>query len=138
MNRKNKHLVYVSLGILQIFIGLGAVAGGIVLIIDPSGSIMGLPLDLLHGSPFPDYLIPGLFLFLINGVGSLLGSISTFVKKFYAGEIAVALGIILIVWIIIQVLIIEGFHWIHALYIGLGFLELLLGTIVYCKKKMAT
>jgi hypothetical protein len=121
----------IALGSLQIFIGLGAVAGGLVMMLDPSGSGMGFTIDLLQDSPFSSYLIPGLFLFLVNGVGSLLGSILTFIQYRYAGEIAIILGVIMITWIVIQVLIINYIHWMHPLYIGLGLLELFLGILLW-------
>ena len=41
--RKAKQLATI-LGALQIFIGLGAVAGGLGLVLDPSGANLGIPL----------------------------------------------------------------------------------------------
>jgi hypothetical protein len=38
-----------------------------------------------------------------------------------------ALGAFLVVWIILQVYWISASHWLQALYLGLGFLELILG-----------
>ncbi len=48
----------------------------------------------------------------------------------YAGETAMALGAFLAAWIILQVYWIAAFHWVHALYLGLGFLELVLGLLL--------
>ena len=62
-----------GLGILQIFIGLGAVAGGVGLI---SGGLK-FPLEWLRRSPFTDYLIPGLVLLTVNGIGSLAGGVAS-------------------------------------------------------------
>ena len=61
------------MGVLQAFIGLGAIGGGSMLIIDPSGNAIGLPVEMLQGSPFPDFLIPGVFLFTVIGLGSMVG-----------------------------------------------------------------
>ena len=115
-----------GLGILQLFIGLGAVAGGVGLI---SGGLK-FPLEWLSRSPFSDYLIPGIVLLVVNGIGSLIGSIASFRRYRYAGEIAVALGLFLTLWIVIQVYWIGGIHWLHILYFVLGVLELMLGLLL--------
>jgi len=39
-------------------LGLGAVFGGGVLIISPSGQLFGMPLSLLDHSPFNNFLVP--------------------------------------------------------------------------------
>ena len=53
---------------LLALLGIGAIFGGGVLIISPSGDLFGMPLALLKHSPFPDFLIPGLILFLLLGL----------------------------------------------------------------------
>ena len=53
------YLLMVALG----FQGLSGLAGGLGLIIDPSGAMIGLPAAWLEGSLFRDYLIPGVILF---------------------------------------------------------------------------
>jgi len=116
-----------GLGILQVFIGIGAVGGGVGLVLEPSGENLGIPIELLHNSPFSDYLVPGIILLAINGLGSLVGSVASFKRYVYAGETAMALGVFLVAWIILQVYWIEDFHWLHACYLGLGLLEFVLG-----------
>ena len=126
MLRKSKGLLN-GLGLLQVFIGLGAVAGGLGLVLEPSGANLGMPLEALERSPFSTYLVPGIVLFVLNGLGSLVGAAASFSRHGYAGETAMALGVFLVAWIIIQIYWISAFHWLHALYLGLGLLELLLG-----------
>jgi hypothetical protein len=86
-----------------------------------------MPLEMLKYSPFSDFLIPGIVLLIINGLGSIAGSVSSFRLFHYAAEIALALGAFLVAWIIIQVYWIHSFHWLHALYLSLGIIELILG-----------
>ena len=117
----------ILLGSLQAFIGLGAIGGGFLLIRDPSGEALGLPLSLLEKSPFPDFLIPGLFLLAVNGIGSLIGAGLSFTRKQYAPESAMILGAILLAWIVIQVSLIRSVGWLHLLYFILGFTELGMG-----------
>jgi hypothetical protein len=123
---KSKRLANV-LGALQLFIGLGAVAGGLGLALEPSGANLGIPLELLEGSPFASYLVPGIVLFAVNGLGNLVGAAASFTRRRYAGEIAMALGAFLVAWIMAQVYWFAGVHWLHALYFGLGLLECVLG-----------
>ena len=125
-----KRKVYIGLGSLQAFIGLGALAGGFGLVKDPSGSALGVPLSLLEGSPFPDFLIPGIFLLAVNGVGSMIGAVLSFTRRRYAQEIAIVLGAILVAWIVIQVVIIRSFSWMHILYFILGVVELGIGLYI--------
>ncbi len=126
-NKTGRNKLDVALGSLQALIGLGAVGGGFLLITDPSGEALGLPLSLLEKSPFPDFLIPGLFLLAVNGIGSLIGAGLSFTGKRYAPESAMILGAILVAWIVIQVAMIRSVGWLHVLYFILGFTELGMG-----------
>lgn len=116
-----------GLGILQVFIGVGAVAGGLGLALDPSGASLGVPLELLAETPFATFLIPGIVLFAVNGLGCLAGAVASFARHRYAGEIAMALGAFLVAWILAQVYWMSGFHWLHWLYLSLGIVEAVLG-----------
>jgi len=129
-SEKKRNLLTKALGILQLFIGLGAVGGGLALVLEPNGSNLGVPLEMLKHSPFPDFLIPGIVLLLVNGIGSIAGSFSSFKQYQYCAEIALALGVFLASWIIIQVYWIQGFHWLHALYLSLGIIELIFGLLL--------
>ena len=129
--------VYIGLGAIQAFIGLGALGGGFMLVRDPSGSALELPMSLLEGSPFPDFLIPGMFLLAVNGVGSMIGAGLSFTRRRYAQEIAIVLGAILVAWIVIQVVIISSFHWLHVLYFILGVVELGIGLYIRRRRLQA-
>ncbi len=120
-----KSLFY-GLGVLQALIGVGAVAGGLALVLDPSGQSLGTPIELLEKTPFATFLVPGIVLFIVNGSGSLAGAVASFARRRYAGEMGVALGAFLVAWIAVQVYWMEP-HWLHALYFGLGILEAALG-----------
>jgi len=64
---------------LLLFLGMSALVGGSGLVADPSGAAIGLPLDLLRGSPFGDYLVPGLVLLIVLGAGPLLAAIAAMI-----------------------------------------------------------
>ena len=66
-NTKVKRIRNIFLIVLG-FLALGAIGGGIVLIISPSGVLIGIPLSEFNNIPFNSYLIPGIILFSILGV----------------------------------------------------------------------
>jgi len=127
---KKSNPVANALGILQLFIGLGAVGGGLGLILEPGGSNLEMPVEMLRHSPFPDYLVPGLVLLIINGFGNIAGGVFSFRLFPYAMHIALVLGAFLVAWIVIQVYWIHAFHWLHALYFVLGIAECVLGWLL--------
>jgi hypothetical protein len=63
--------VYMLL-ILLFFQALSAIFGGGALVLDPSGGLLQMPLELLQHSPFPNYFLPGLFLLVVLGVVPLI------------------------------------------------------------------
>lgn len=60
-------------------------------------------------------------------LGSLAGAVASFARYRYAGAAAMALGVFLIAWILVQVYRMAGFHWLHWLYLSLGIVEAVLG-----------
>ncbi|MCA9931286.1 MAG: hypothetical protein KC419_22530 [Anaerolineales bacterium] len=117
-----------TLGILQIFIGIGAVPVGLMFIVDPTGASLGFPLEWLADTLFQNYLVPGIFLFTVNGIGSLIGAFLTLRRHPSASLAAVGLGAFLMAWIVVQVITLgPPPHWLQILYFVLGAVELLLG-----------
>lgn len=51
-------------------LGITAIPSGALMVADPSGSLMGLDVRWLAGTPFRDYFIPGLILLGVLGIGS--------------------------------------------------------------------
>lgn len=50
------------------FTAIGAIYGGLSMVFMPSGGLLSLSTGLLDGSPFVDYLVPGIFLFVFVGL----------------------------------------------------------------------
>jgi hypothetical protein len=128
-NNSSRFAVY-FLGALQVFIGLTAIAGGFGLISDPSGTKMDIPLEWLSNSPFANYFVPGLVLLIVNGVGNFFAGIVTFLRNRYAGNMAVAFGTFLVLFIVIEVWFIGVQTLLQPLYLLLGLTELLLGLML--------
>jgi hypothetical protein len=122
-----KKLVFIIEGILQIFIGIGAFISGILLMMNPDGSAFQMPLSMLKGSPFTDFLIPGLILCIVNGAGNIFAGVLSFRKHKFSGFAGIIFGAGLMIWIFMQVSMIGGGHWLQYLYFSLGMLQLLFG-----------
>jgi hypothetical protein len=134
--KKGKWLAF-GLGALQVFIGIGGVAGGFGLVTEPSGANLEFHMDLLSKSPFTDYLIPGIVLLVVIGVGSLAGGVLSFCRYRHAGLCAGALGAFLMIWIAVQVWWIGLTIWLQPLFFGLGVAELVLGLLLFRKERQA-
>ena len=55
---------------LLVFLAIGALVGGGILIIFPSVELLGTPLSMLETSPFHNFLILGIILFTFIGIAS--------------------------------------------------------------------
>jgi hypothetical protein len=113
--------------VLLIFNSISALGGGAVLIIDPTGDIMQMSVDILWDSPFANFMVPGVILFIILGVGSALAALTAIKKKkkYYIDTISV--GIVTIVWIAVELYMIKSVDLLHYVYGGLGLVFVVLG-----------
>ncbi len=92
---------------VALFMGVGAIGGGVELLDDAEG--FGMQEAWLSGSPFADYRIPGLFLAIVIGGGMLSVAGLTLVRHRLAGYAALAMGAMLLLWLVIETVII-GFR----------------------------
>ena len=100
--------VRVALVVIEVFVGLGAVLGGVGLL---TGAIpfMVMPTELLQGTPFNDYTIPGLALLIAVG-GSFFFAAATMLSGREVGVLASALaGLIVIGFEAVEIPIIDRF-----------------------------
>ncbi len=112
----------IALITILLFTGLGALSGGYTLMLDPTGGEMGLSMNILADSPFRDFLVPGIVLFSVNGIGSLAGGLLGVIRNRLFPLAGMALGLFLMAWIVIQAWWI-GLHWLHLLYGTIGLIE---------------
>lgn len=110
---------WIAIGSL-VLLGIGALAGGIALVAKPDGSIMQMPLRYLDDSPFTDYLIPGLILGGLFGVGSLVVAAMCTLRLRIAPFLAFAVGCGQMTWIVVQLAIIEELSFLHPTMFGVG------------------
>ncbi|MBV8529437.1 MAG: hypothetical protein JOZ75_14095 [Candidatus Dormibacteraeota bacterium] len=62
---------------LEASVGLAAVGGGVLLAAAPDGRLLAADLAVLKGTPFADYLVPGILLALLVGGGGLVAAALT-------------------------------------------------------------
>lgn len=131
MTFKNSQIIFYALSIVLCLIGVSGLYAGWSMMTDPSGKSIDLPVEILQDSPFPNFFIPGAVLFAVNGVGQLIGSILAFFKKPQAGIWGMAMGILLIGWILFQVYWIGFYLIIQSLCSLFGAIEIILGIALY-------
>lgn len=101
-------------------LGIGAVAGGIALVVRPDGSVMGFDLAILAGSPFRDFLVPGLILGGLFGIGSLVVAVLGIRRWHVAPFLAFAIGVGQMIWIPVQLGIIKDLSFLHPTCYTIG------------------
>ena len=102
---RNQTLFYVT-AVIHLFVAIGAIPAGIAFILKPDGSLLSMSVEILQESPFQSYLIPGIVLFSVIGIGSLIAAVLTYKRQSGTWRVTIFLGIVLIIWITVQV------HWI--------------------------
>lgn len=94
--------------------GLGALAGGGLLVARPDGSLMDMPVAIMHGA-FADFLIPGRILFAL-GVLNVVAFFAVLRRHRSAWLPAtLALGGTTI-WFLVEIGILRQLHWLHAMW----------------------
>ena len=107
---------------LEVLLSVGALGGGLVLMVAPRGEIMPLPLSALTGSPFDTYFLPGLILFSVLGLGPLVAARMAWLRHPLAPEAAFVVGIALVIWVAVEVAIIGYSNEppLQAIYLAVG------------------
>lgn len=119
------------LALLQAFIGLAAVISAALLLADPSGANLELDPAQLAQSPFGSYLLPGLFLMVVIGIGHLTGVSLTVWRRAAAAPVAMVLGAVLMAWILAQLLWLRDTSTLQAVFFVVGASEVALGVFTH-------
>lgn len=124
------------LHVLMIFLSISALVGSFGLLTDVSGAGMGFTIEMLEGSPFSNFFVPGLFLLSVLGVFpifvvyssrkqqkcGLLKWTNPHKRCHWSWFLSYCVGLILILWLIVEVLIIKDIVVLHYIYSIVGLL----------------
>jgi hypothetical protein len=113
--------------LLLSYVATIAILVGYALIKDPSGNLLELPLKYLDHTPFNNYLIPGIILFIVHGVTNVIAAIFTAYKWKHYPTFVVWQSIILILWILLQMLVVQHVHPLYLLFGSIGILLFMFG-----------
>ena len=125
----------ILLFVMHVMIGVGALGGGYACIVEPMAPL-GAPLSMLEGSPFDSFLIPGLVLFGLFGIGNIVGAVLLARKFKWHGYVAGVLGSGMVIWIMIQVLLIDTIAFLHILFFFFGIVEATIGLAMLLQADM--
>ena len=132
---KQKTYRNILIGFL-VFLGIGAIGGGGVFIISPSGKLMGMPLSMLNKSPFDSFLIPGIILFSVLGIAptllarslyrktasKLMERFNFFKDMHWTWTFSIYVAFALIIWLQIEMQMLSAVSWLHTFYMFLAVL----------------
>lgn len=110
--------------VLELLLAIGAVFGGAGMLLDSSGRGQGLPADLLDGTPFHSFLIPGITLLVLNGVLPAAVAVLTIRRRRIADYGHLAVALVLAGWMAGETYFIgleswmQPFFFAYALVIG--------------------
>src|SRR5580765_3049008 len=108
------------------FITITSILSGLMMISNPDGKMLSLSLSLLDGTPFKNFLIPGIFLTALVGGTNLFALFFNIKRSSNRYNWAMAGGFVINGWIIAQMILIHAAHWLHFLYLATGILNILL------------
>ena len=120
-----------------LFIGIGAVAGGITMIAVPDGSVMGMSgmLPYFQVLPFADvlfqdFLFSGIALLIVNGLTNLTAAALLLARKEAGIILGGIFGVTLMLWICIQFYIFPA-NFMSTVYFIFGLIQALTGFATY-------
>ncbi|PRI11375.1 hypothetical protein B4915_10210 [Leucobacter massiliensis] len=90
---------------------------------------MGMPLEWLDGSPFTSYLWPGIILGVVVGGSQAVALLAQWRGFALARGAHIAAGLVMTIWIFVELLIIPGRSPLHTIYFTAGAVQIVLGTL---------
>ncbi len=110
-------------GVLALFTAAGAIPVGLQLVTDTTGASIGFPAGWIEATPFGSYLIPGLYLLLMNGAGMLILSGLIVMRHWSAPWLTGILGSGLVIWILVQLVVMPEFSFLQAIFGAIGIVQ---------------
>jgi hypothetical protein len=105
---------------------LSALAGMVGLTV---GGGMGLPLEWIEGSIFDSYLWPGVILGIVVGGVQALALVAQFRGYTVAWGLHAAAGLIMMIWIFVEIAIMLVWSPLHGIYFVTGLVQTILAVL---------
>jgi hypothetical protein len=106
---------------LLLFVGVGAVYGGIGLMVNG----MGMPGEWLDRLPVDAWTWPGVALLLTVAVPQFAAAVLVTRHDPRAGLVGIVVGAALVLWILVQLAVLQRYFFLQPLIAGIGLLEVL-------------
>ena len=125
-----KTLKILSIAFL-IFLSLGAIFGSYALISDPSGANFDWTTDILLGTPFNNFLIPGIILLIVNGLFPLYAVYLLFRNSKCISFYMILQGLILVFWLTAEIIFNPELYseLMHPMFYAIGLIIMILGIL---------
>lgn len=127
--------IYGFIFAIHVFVGIGGMAGGLAAILNPEAP-MGISVDMLKNSPFSNFLIPGIILFAVIGLGNLISAVTILLKSRLQGYISSVFGWALVIWIVVQCIMLRAIAFLHVLFFIIGLVEAGLAMIILFNQRL--
>jgi membrane-associated protease RseP (regulator of RpoE activity) len=122
-NGYKKEGMKILLFLLVAFVALTATISGLVMIANPvDGGILNLPKELLSNTPFKNFLLPGILLTGLVGCVNIMAIVRQIQQHPHRYNWAIAGGVMISGWIIVQMIMINALTWLQLVYLGTGVL----------------
>lgn len=128
-------LVYRLLFALHIFVGSVALVGGSVGAIDYHEPF-GMSVELLRDSPFNNYLIPGIMLFTIIGIGNIFCAFMFSLKLKFQAYISCVFSYALVIWVVVQCIMLNNVAFRNVLFLIIGIIQAVLSMIILFDRRL--
>lgn len=126
MDTRLKRPARIGLIAANLFLGVTAVAGGLALLL----GWIAPGLELLEGSPFTSYTIPGLALLALVGGSALLAGGAALRRAAWGPPASVVAAAAIIIFEGVEIAVI-GYHWLQAAYLAVGVLIAALAALLW-------
>ena len=108
---------------LEVFGALSAMIGAVFALALHGG---GVPVEYLANSPFSSFVVPGLVLGIVVGGTQTVAAVALVARRQHALLLSAVAGFGMLIWIFVELAVIQHYSWLQGVYFAHGVLELLL------------
>lgn len=88
---------------LMLFQGISGLFGGTVLVIDPTGELLQMPLSMLNGSPFESFMYPGIIFLTVLGAFPVVVFYGLWKRLNWTWTGALMVSTALLIWVGVEI-----------------------------------